>query len=257
MKILICIKQVPDLEARFTLKEDGSLDESNLVWRMNKYDTYAVEQGLLFKDQGHASTVDVLTVGRQRAQAALRKALEMGADSGVHVLDEAEDVATPFETAKTIAAYAKDNNYDLILCGQQSEDFGNAQVGPMLGEMLLFATVTGVIEFSFEQARFVLERELEQGRRCKVSVPAPAVISCQSGLNLPRYPTFPNIMKAKKKPLITIAADELLDLSAKRDERLVVPEKSGCLVMSGAVEKLAEDVADILKLRLAVGRGKQ
>ncbi|NDV26013.1 electron transfer flavoprotein subunit beta/FixA family protein [Desulfovibrio sp. JC010] len=256
MKILICIKQVPDLEARFTLKEDGTLDESNLVWRMNKYDTYAVEQGLLLKDQGHASSVDVLTVGRQRAQAALRKALEMGADSGVHILDEAEDVATPFEAAKTIAAYAEDKNYDLILCGQQSEDFGNAQVGPMLGEMLSFATVTGVIGFSCEQDRFMLKRELEKGNRCKVAVKSPAVISCQSGLNLPRYPTFLNIMKAKKKPLTTIAADELRNLSAKKDQRFVVPEKSGCLIMGGVVEKLAEDVADILKLRLAVGRGK-
>ncbi len=256
MKILICIKQVSDLEARFTLSEDGTLDESNLVWRMNKYDSYAVEQGLLLKDLGVTSSVDVLTVGPQRVEAVVRKGLEMGADCGVHILDESETANSPYAICKTISCYAKDKNYDLILCGLQSEDFANAQVGPMLGEMLSFATVTGVIEFSFEQDRFVLKRELEQGRRCKVSVNSPAVITCQSGLNLPRYPTFPNIMKAKKKPLTTIAVQDLTDLPKKKTDQLVVPRQSNCLILCGSVDKQAEDVADILKLRLAVGQEK-
>ncbi|WP_421901816.1 electron transfer flavoprotein subunit beta/FixA family protein [Maridesulfovibrio sp.] len=256
MKILICIKQVPDLDARFTLKDDGSLDESNLVWRINKYDTYAVEQGLLLKDQGVASTVDVLTVGPQMAEAVVRKALEMGADRGIHIFDETSAVRTPSTIAKSIVSYAEDKGYDLILCGLQSEDFGNAQVGPMLGEMLSMAAVTGVIDFSIEQDRFVLKREQEQGRRCKVSVASPAVITCQSGLNLPRYPTFPNIMKAKKKPLNTIAIGDLFELPVNEENRFVVPQKTDCLVLDGPVEYVSEDVADILKLRLAMEQGE-
>jgi len=256
MKILVCIKQVPDMESKFKVNADGSwYDSADLAWRMNEYDEYAVEQAVQLKEQhGGSPDVTVLSIGPDRVKEAMKKALAMGADRGVHVVDEQSHTKDPFEVASIIAEFAKDKGFDLVFTGMQSQDRGSAQVGVLVAEMLGLPAITTAIDFSFDEGTVTAKRELEGGLKAVVKARTPALVTCQLGLNTPRYPTLPNIMKAKKKELLSIGVGELLKVEELlATERMYFPEKKGGgLVLEGEVGDLADKLINILKEKTTV-----
>lgn len=255
MKILVCIKQVPDMEAKFKIAGDGAwYDTADLAWRMNEYDEYAVEQAVRLREQEQGSDLTVLSIGSDRVKETMKKALAMGCDRGVHIADESVASKEPSQIAGIIAEFAKDKNYDLIFTGMQSQDRGSAQVGIMTAELLGLPSISTVVDFSFAAGKIEAKRELEGGVKAKVSAQSPAVVTCQLGLNTPRYPTLPNIMKAKKKEMLSVPVAGLLQGEARQaTERMFIPEKKGGgLILEGEGAALADQLIAILKDKTTV-----
>jgi electron transfer flavoprotein beta subunit len=228
MNILVCIKQVPDMESKFKVNGEGNwYDSAGLAWRMNEYDEYAVEQAVQLKEQA-GGDLTVLCIGPERVKETMKKALAMGCDRGVHVADDDSYKKDPFSIASIIAEHAKTKSYDVIFTGLQSQDRGSAQVGVLTAESLGIPSVTTIVGFEFANGTITVKRELEGGVKAVVKLPVPALVTCQLGLNTPRYPPLPNIMKAKKKELITVAVADLLKESALEEtQALYFPEKKG------------------------------
>lgn len=258
MKILVCIKQVPDMESRF--KENAGktwYEDTNLAWRMNEYDEYAVEQAVQLKEQlGDAPEVTVLCIGPERVGETIKKALAMGCDRGVHIQDPAPQTKDPWQIASVIASYAKGKEFDIIFTGMQSQDRGSSQVGVIVAELLGYPCATTLVGFSYDNGCITARRELEGGMKGVVKLSTPALVTCQLGLNIPRYPTLPNIMKAKKKEVEAIAVTDLLkEESLANTISFHHPAKKGCgMVIEGEVGPLVEQLVEILKEKTVVLR---
>ncbi len=258
MKILVCIKQVPDMESHF--RPNGSatwFDESDLAFRMNEYDEYAVEEAVRLKEQlGGAPEITVLSIGPDRVIEAIKKALAIGCDCAVHIKEP--DVASkePWQIASMIAAYARSKQFDLVFTGMQSQDRGSAQVGVLVAELLGIPSTTTLVGFAWADGVVTATRELEGGVKSKVRLKTPALVTCQLGLNSPRYPTLPNIMKARKKEITTLQAGELSsEKPLTGSAAFRHPEKRGSgVVLEGSVDELVEKVLVILKDKTAVLR---
>ena len=250
MNILVCIKQVPDMESKFKINAEGIwYDNADLAWRMNEYDEYAVEQAVQLKEQTGDSELTVLCIGPDRVKETIKKALAMGCDRGAHIADDNSFRKDPYEIASIIAAYAKDKDFDLIFTGLQSQDRGSAQVGVLVAEILGIPAISTIVDFTFQDGMITAKRELEGGSKALVKTRIPALVTCQLGLNTPRYPTLPNIMKAKKKELLSIDVAELLKVEARQETaRMYLPEKKGSgLVLEGEPAELADQLIKILK----------
>jgi electron transfer flavoprotein beta subunit len=184
----------------------------------------------------------------------MKKALAMGCDRGAHIADDAASGKEPFEIAGIIAEYAKGKNFDLIFTGMQSQDRGSGQVGVLIAEMLGLPSVSTVVHFAYDNGTVLAKRELEGGVKAGVKVQAPVVITCQLGMNTPRYPTLPNIMKAKKKELLSLPAQDLLKVAARQETtKIYFPEKKGGgLVLEGDVAEMADKLIRILKEKTGV-----
>ena len=255
MKILVCIKQVPDMESKFKIDAAGTwYDNADLAWRMNEYDEYAVEQAVQLKEQLGDGDITVLSIGPDKVKETMKKALAMGCDRGVHVSDDAVAGREPMQIAGVVAAFAADKGFDLIFTGMQSQDRGSGQVGVLLAEMLGMPSVTTIVDFHYQDGSVSVKRELEGGIKAQVSVATPALFTCQLGLNTPRYPTLPNIMKAKKKELLSIPVADLLKTEPRQQTAAIYfPEKKGGgLVLEGDVAELADQLVKILKEKTAV-----
>jgi electron transfer flavoprotein beta subunit len=255
MKILVCIKQVPDMESKFKVDAGGTwYAKTDLAWRMNEYDEYAVEQAVQLKEQVKDADLTVLCIGADQVKETMKKALAMGCDRGAHIADDNASGKEPFEIAGIIAEYAKGKNFDLIFTGMQSQDRGSGQVGVLVAEMLGLPSVSTVVHFAYSGGTVEAKRELEGGVKACVKVQAPVVITCQLGMNTPRYPTLPNIMKAKKKELLSISVADLLKVAARQETaKMYFPEKKGGgLVLEGDVGELADKLIKILKEKTAV-----
>jgi electron transfer flavoprotein beta subunit len=258
MKLLVCIKQVPDLESRFKPDSAGVwFSDTDLAFRMNEYDEYAVEQAVKLREQlGDAAELTVLSIGPDRVVEAIKKALAMGADKAVHIQDPAVHLKDPWQVSSIIAAYAKEQNFDLIFTGMQSQDRGSAQVGVTLAELLDMACATTLVGFDYDNGTITAKRELEGGIKGVVKLNTPALVTCQLGLNTPRYPTLPNIMKAKKKEITAIAVADLLKDEALTSTLSFHPpaKKGGGLVLEGDLADQVDKVIGILKEKTAVLR---
>lgn len=255
MKILVCIKQVPDMESKFKVAANGTwYDTTDLAWRMNEYDEYAVEQAVRLKEQEQGSDLTVLSIGSEKAKESMKKALAMGCDRGAHIADDESHTKEPYQIAGIIAEYAKDKQFDVIFTGMQSQDRGSGQVGILAAEMLGIASISTIVNFAYASGAVEAKRELEGGVKAKVTAKLPVLVTCQLGLNTPRYPTLPNIMKAKKKELITVPVQDLLKVDARQTtEKMFFPEKkSGGLILEGDVGNLADKLIAILKEKTTV-----
>ena len=255
MKILVCIKQVPDMESKFKVDDRGTwYAKTDLAWRMNEYDEYAVEQAVQVKEQLKDGDITVLCIGSDQVKETMKKALAMGCDRGAHIKDDDASGKEPFQIAGTIAEYAREKDFDLIFTGMQSQDRGSGQVGILVGEMLGISSISTVVEFSYADGKVEAKRELEGGVKACVKVAAPVVITCQLGLNTPRYPTLPNIMKAKKKEMLSTDIAELLKVDARQEtQKMYFPEKKGGgLVLEGEAADLADQLIKILKEKTGV-----
>lgn len=258
MKILVCIKQVPDLESRFKPNAANTwFEEADLAFRMNEYDEYAVEQAVQFREEcGDSSDLTVLSIGPDRVVEAIKKALAMGCDRAVHIQDQAVSSRDPWQIASIISAYAREQRFDLIFTGMQSQDRGSAQVGAMLAELLGFSCATTLVGFSCKDNVITAKRELEGGIKGVVRMEIPALVTCQLGLNVPRYPTLPNIMKAKKKEIIPLpVADLLKEESLAQTTSFHLPaKKGGGLIVEGDIADQVDKVIALLKEKTAVLR---
>lgn len=253
MKILVCIKQVPDMESKF--KINGTwYDTGDLAWRMNEYDEYSVEQAVQVKEQIGDADLTVLCIGPDRVKETMKKALAMGCDRGAHIQDDNAAERDPFEIASIIAQYAADKSFDLIFCGMQSQDRASAQVGVYVAEILGIPSVSTIVDFQYNNGDIQVKRELEGGIKSLITTKAPALFTCQLGLNTPRYPTLPNIMKAKKKELLSLPVADLLKVSsAQETTELFFPEKKGGgVVLEGDPAEIAEKLIQIIKEKTTV-----
>ena len=255
MNILVCVKQVPDMESKFKIDSSSKwYDQSDLVYKINEYDEYAAEEAVRLKEKISDAQLTVLSIGPERVKDVIRKVLAMGADRGVHILDNEEYLKDPFQKASIIAEYAKSENFDIIFTGLQSQDRGSAQIAPLLAGILDYAFVSTIVSFEYNDGYAALERELEGGLRAKLRVKLPAVLACQLGLNTPRYPTLPNIMKAKRKELKIVNVGELLKVEPLIEtEKVYFPErKAGGIVLEGKADEMADELINILKEKTQV-----
>ncbi len=258
MKLLVCIKQVPDLESRFKANAEGVwYNETDLAFRMNEYDEYAVEQAVQLREKlGDGCELTVLSIGPDRVVEAIKKALAMGCDKAAHIQDSAASSKDPWQIASIISAYAKDKGFDIIFTGMQSQDRGSAQVGVTVAEQLGLACTTTIIGFAYDNGSITARRELEGGIKAAVKLKTPALVTCQLGLNTPRYPTLPNIMKAKKKEITVIPVADLLKEAALATTTSFHPpaKKGGGIVLEGDVGELVDKVIALLKDKTSVLR---
>lgn len=205
MNILVCLKQTFDTEEKIVLK-DGQISEENVEFIMNPYDEYAVEEAIKLKEQ-FGGEVTVISVGPSRAETELRKALAMGADQAVIVNDESL-FGDEYTISKVLAAVIKDREYDLILCGHIAVDDGAGQVGLRLAEELGIPHIGTILKLELDGDTVRVERDVE-GDVEKLESKLPILLTTQQGLNEPRYPSLPGIMKAKKKPMDRLSAADL------------------------------------------------
>jgi electron transfer flavoprotein beta subunit len=206
LKIAVCIKQVPTRDWHPRLNDAKTwIREQDASYEMNEPDAYALEEALRIRD-AHQGEVVVCSAGAARVAQVLREALARGADRAVHVEGDALADTDAFVTASALAAAIKDEPFDLVLTGLQSDDHGFAQTGVLLAEQLGLPHATIVMEVQLEGATVRAKRELEGGWFQWVSMPLPAVLTIQSGINQLRYATLKGIMAAKKKEIRVAAA---------------------------------------------------
>lgn len=241
------------MESKFAI--DGTwYNTSDLAWRMNEYDEYGVEQAVQVKEQVGDSDLTVLCIGPDRVKETMKKALAMGCDRGAHIVDDKAAERDPWEIASMIAKFAGDKDFDLIFCGMQSQDRASAQVGIYVAEILGIPSVSTIVDFQYDSANITVKRELEGGVKAMISTGTPALFTCQLGLNTPRYPTLPNIMKAKKKELLGLPAEEFLEVTAAQEttEMFFPEKKGGGLVLEGEPAELADRLIQIIKEKTTV-----
>lgn len=247
MKILVCIKQVPDLESKFEIN-GNFIQETDLVFKMNEYDTFAVEEAVQTKEANPDSELVVLSLGPTRTTETIKKALAMGADKAIHIVDEAAGEKDPYQIASLLHAAVKEQGFDLIFTGQQSQDLGSSQVGVLLGELLGINSVTTIVEFSTDGQKAQIKRELDGGLISNIEATLPLLVTCQLGLNTPRYPTLPNIMKAKKKEIQSLEVASLSPPAALLETvGLYPPEKGKAVVLEGDLDSQVDQLMGLLK----------
>ena len=203
MKIAVCVKQVPDSETRINLPGPVSeLDSSSFTMVINPYDQYAVEEAVQIKEKLGAGEVAVVTVGPEaRVREMLKKdCLAVGCDKAVVVDDAALADADPLAVARVLTAVLKREEYDLVLFGIKSIDDDASQVGVMTAELLGLPHVGYIGDLDMKEGALTAKREIEGGMEI-VDSPTPCVLTCSKGLNEPRLPSLPNIMKAGMKPI--------------------------------------------------------
>jgi electron transfer flavoprotein beta subunit len=209
MKIIVCVKQVPDTETRVKIGASGSgIQEEGVNWIVSPYDEFAVEEALKIKEAKGGEVV-LVSLGPDRVQAALRNGLAMGADSAVHLKDPLFDATDTLGAARALAAAINGvGGFDLVLTGQQGVGGDNGQVPALLAELLDLPQVTMAVKVEIQDGRAAVEREIE-GAREVWETSLPAVLSAQKGLNEPRYPTLKGIMGAKRKEIKDLKAGDV------------------------------------------------
>jgi electron transfer flavoprotein beta subunit len=199
VKSIVCIKRVPDSEARIRVAGDGmGIDPSGVKYVMNPFDEIALEEAIRLKEDAGDGLVTVLSVGPEESKEILRTALAMGADEAV--LLASPESADGLVIARALAEEIGGREYDLILFGKQAIDDDNMQVPAMVAELMGLPCASVVVELQIEGRHVVAHREIEGGHEI-VEFDLPAVVGAQKGLNEPRYPSLKGIMAAKKKPL--------------------------------------------------------
>ena len=250
MKILVGIKHVPDTEARIKVAADGlHVDETGVKWGMSPFDEFALEEALKTRE-ARGGEVVVVAAGRPEAQASLRQALAMGADRAVLVEDGGFDRADGLARARALAAVARAEAPDLVLLGKYGVGADEGQTGPMLAELLDLPHAAAVSSLELGEGSFKARREIE-GATEVLEGSLPAVLTCEKGLNEPRYASLKGIMAAKKKPLEVRKPEDLgLDPNDLREGSRVVwegletpPPRGAGKVLRGEPEEVARQLA--------------
>jgi electron transfer flavoprotein beta subunit len=223
MKIAVCIKQVPTREWQPRLNEARTwIDDQDASYEMNEPDAYALEEALRLKEK-HGGEVVVCSAGPGRVAQVIREALARGADRAIHVESDALASADAFGVAEALAGAMREEAFDLILTGLQSDDQGFAQTGVVLAERLGRPHATIIMEVQVLDGALRVKRELEGGWFQWVAMPLPAVLTIQSGINQLRYATLKGIMAAKKKEVRAVSPAAVA--ARQRIASLYVPQK--------------------------------
>jgi len=250
LKIIVCIKQVPAKDAPLTISADGTwIREADIGYEMNEPDTYALEEALRLKEK-HGGEVIALSMGPARVTQTIKEALAKGADRAIHVMEDKFYALDPLGSARSLAAAIKNEKFDLILTGLQSDDQGFGQTGVLLAEILGLPHATIIMQIDAVDGRLKLKRELEAGWFQWVELPMPAMLSIQSGINKVRYATLKGIMAAKKKEITAIPRESLGVTSepTQKLERIYVPQKTKKTeFITGTAKEAAAKLVEKLK----------
>lgn len=257
MRILTIVKQVPDSNAAVKVLPDGSgIDLTGVKLVVDPFDEFGIELAVQLREKGHAvSEIVALTIGGGKASEALRTALAMGADRGIHVNDPKFEVHDElFAAAVAAAAIRKEPNpFDLILCGKQTIDLDAGSFGPALAEFLGLPHVGAVTGFDLPKGstRFTARRRIE-GAEEVVECDLPALLTIEKGLVEPRYPSLPNLMKAKKKPVVVRTSSDLEVAAgssggARLESIADPPPRPDCTFIEGEPEEMARELARRLR----------
>ena len=251
MRIAVCVKTVVEPQSRIELDAEGKLRRQQVRTEVNEYDLYASEEAIRLAET-HGGEVVLVSLGSEEVVRGLRKGLAMGAASAVHIACEEEELDAA-GTAVLLAAALRQQKPDLVLAGVETEDLGGSQVGVLLAEELGMGCATVVVrtEYDGHASTIRVRRELEAGTLAVVDVALPAVLTIQTGINEPRYPSLKGIMTAKRKPLVTFTASELgfTDLPRRRVESLglaLPPPRQGARIIDGSVDHVVDELLQLL-----------
>ena len=237
MKILVAVKRVIDYNVQIRVKEDGSgVHTDNVKMSTNPPDDNAVEEAVKLKESGKVKEVVAITIGEEKAQETVRKALAVGADKGIHV--KADSYIEPLGIAKILKKVVEKEKPDMVFVGKQAIDDDCNQTGQMLAAMLNWPQGTFTSKINLKDKAMEIVREIDEGLET-IEINLPAVVTCDLRLNEPRYASLPNIMKAKKKPIETMVAKDLGVDITNRIQQLKVeepPKRKGGIKVSSVAE---------------------
>ena len=249
MQIYVCVKHVPDTAANIKVTGDAAFDES-VKFVMNPYDEYGVEEAIRIVNKNGGEVV-VVTVGKETAVNTIRSALAMGAARGILVKTETQFLDSALTSLALHRAINEDGTPDLIFTGKQSVDSEGSQTHYRLAQAFDMPVATEVVALELKEGRAVVEREIGGGVKEVIEIQTPCVIGATKGLNEPRYPKLPDILKAKKKEVKLIdIADLGVDLTAGKTEILElepVPERNEAKMLDGNPGDIAAQLVDIIK----------
>jgi electron transfer flavoprotein beta subunit len=237
MKILVAVKRVIDYNVQIRVKEDGSgVHTDNVKMSTNPPDDNAIEEAVKLKESGKVKEVVAITIGEEKAQETVRKALAVGADRGIHV--KADNYIEPLGIAKILKKVVEKEKPDMVFVGKQAIDDDCNQTGQMLAAMLNWSQGTFASKINLKDKTIEMVREIDEGLET-LELNLPTVVTCDLRLNEPRFASLPNIMKAKKKPIEQMVAKDLgIDLT-NRIEQLKVeepPKRKGGIKVSNVAE---------------------
>lgn len=250
MNFYVIMKRTFDTEEKIVI-ENGQIDDEEAEYIINPYDEYAIEEAIQQRDV-HGGEVTVVTVGDEDAEKELRTALAMGCDKAALIDAEDLDASDQYTVSSLLAKYFEDKEADLILGGNVTVDNSSGQVGPRLAELLDMPHVATITSLGIDGDTVNIERDVE-GDVEVIETSLPLIVTTQQGLNDPRYPSLPGIMKAKKKPLETIELDDLdideEDVEAKSEtvERFMPPEKEAGRVLEGELDDQVQELVKLLR----------
>ncbi|SHH70310.1 electron transfer flavoprotein subunit beta/FixA family protein [Virgibacillus chiguensis] len=256
MEIYVLLKKTFDTEEKINVS-NGQIEDEGAEFIINPYDEYAVEEAIKQRDE-HGGEVTVITIGDEGSEKQLRTALAMGADKAVliNTEDDVED-GDQYTTAKILEAFFEDKEPDLILAGNVAIDEASGQVGPRLADALGIPYVTTITDLKVSGDTATVEKDVE-GDVEIVETTLPLLVTCQQGLNEPRYPSLPGIMKAKKKPLEELEIDDLdldeddVEAKTKTVDIFLPPEKEAGKVLKGEPQEQVKELVTLLKTEAKV-----
>ena len=256
MRIIVCIKQVLDTSAQIDI-ENGKAVSPGSPRVINPYDEFAIEEAIRIKENKPDTEINLVSLGPAGFKDSIKKALAMGADSAVHLIDSKFERLDSYSVAKVLMRYIEKCSFDLILCGRQSVDVDMAQTGPLLATFLEipFVTVVTGIEFSGDYKFAKITRQVEGGSESR-GLSLPLLLTCQKGLNEPRLPSLKGIMAAKKKEIKTLNASDLcieVDILNENnnmvfEEKLSLPPKrKKGIILKGSEEEACDNLVRLLR----------
>ncbi|MCM3411065.1 MULTISPECIES: electron transfer flavoprotein subunit beta/FixA family protein [Bacillaceae] len=251
MNIFVIMKRTFDTEEKIAV-QNGKINEDGAEFIINPYDEYAIEEGIQLRD-ANGGEVTVVTIGGEDSEKELRTALAMGCDKAVLINTEDDlENGDQYSTSRILAEYLKDQEVDIILGGNVAIDGGSGQVGPRLAELLDIAYVTTITKLEIDGDKATIVRDVE-GDSEVIEASLPLLVTAQQGLNEPRYPSLPGIMKAKKKPLDELELDDLdldeddVEAKTKTIEIYLPPKKEAGKVLEGEIGDQVKELVSLLR----------
>ena len=253
MKICVLIKQVASEDSPLSI-ENNVIDKNSLNLVTNEPDSYALEEALLIKEKTNG-LVTICTLGPDSSQQVIKDGLAKGADKAIHIVCDNTDTMSSLDLAKLITKKIESENFDLILSGLQSNDYGSAQLGIIMSELLDYSHASLVMGTEIINNTLKVKKELENGWFQWSELNLPCSLSIQSGINQPRYATLKGIMSVKNKPVDKIDFSELgLSLNTGYTvNEISMPEKSKeTQIIEGSVDEIVEQLTDVLKNKIKI-----
>lgn len=250
MNIFVLVKRTFDTEEKIVIA-NGKIQDDGAEYIINPYDEYAIEEAIQVRD-AKGGKVTVVTIGGEAAEKQLRTALAMGADEAVLINTEDDlDELDQYSAATILAEYLKDKEADLILAGNVAIDGGTGQVGPRVADLLGINYVTTITNLEIDGTNVKIVRDIE-GDSEIIETSLPLLVTAQQGLNEPRYPSLPGIMKAKKKPLAELELDDLdideddVEVKVETVEIYLPPQKASGRVLEGDLSVQVKELVNLL-----------